>query len=102
MRYEKYIGDTSIELEGEPEEIIQVLKYLDDNYKGIIIKDNEGDTILYGDEDGSLTLNAYEIKKAPVNEDVELIIKINEDEIARTVVDIINKKSKCDYKGVNI
>lgn len=29
MRYSKYVGDICIDLEGEPQEIIQVLKYLD-------------------------------------------------------------------------
>lgn len=29
MRFSRYIGDMSIDLEGKPEEIIQVLKYLD-------------------------------------------------------------------------
>ena len=69
MRYEKYIGDISIELEGEPEEIIQVLKYLDNN---------------------------------PAPEDAEIVVKIDENEIARTIVDTINEKSKCGNKGVSI
>ena len=36
MRFSRYIGDMSIDLEGKPEEIIQVLKYLDgvDNEDG--------------------------------------------------------------------
>ena len=29
MKYSKYVGDICIDLEGEPQEIIQVLKYLD-------------------------------------------------------------------------
>lgn len=29
MKFSRYIGDMSIDLEGEPEEIIQVLEYLD-------------------------------------------------------------------------
>lgn len=29
MKFSRYIGDMSIDLEGKPEEIIQVLKYLD-------------------------------------------------------------------------
>lgn len=75
MRYEKWIGDISINLEGKPEEIIQVLKYLDDRDEGIIIKDNKGNIVLNGDEDGSFTLNGAEIKKTPAYEDNNLTIK---------------------------
>lgn len=39
MRFSRYIGDMSIDLEGKPEEIIQVLKYLD----GVNNKDGEMD-----------------------------------------------------------
>lgn len=104
MRYEKWIGDTSIQLEGEPEEIIQVLKYLDDRNEGIIIKDNEGNIVLYGDEGGSSTLKGCNTSTgwAPDCEDVELIIKLGEDELVRKVVNTINKKTKADNKGVCI
>ena len=39
MKFSRYIGDMSIDLEGKPEEIIQVLKYLDgvdDNREEIV------------------------------------------------------------------
>lgn len=39
LRFSRYIGDMSIDLEGKPEEIIQVLKYLD----GVDNKDGEMD-----------------------------------------------------------
>lgn len=158
MRYSKYVGDVNIELEGKPDEIIQVLKYLDsieDKNKKTVIKDDKGNFVVY--EDGSFTINATGIKN-PVDEDVdlaikigdelvkmadeavlninneivlyrdgkkigkvatgatdkpigsciederdiELVVKIGEDELVRKVVNTINKKAKVDNKGVCI
>ena len=64
MRYSKNVGNVNIELEGKPDEIMQVLKYLDgteDKNKKIVAKDDKGNFVVY--EDGSLTINATEIKK---------------------------------------
>ena len=48
MKFSRYIGDMSIDLEGKPEEIIQVLKYLDgvDDKSGEIVLTIDGEEIV--------------------------------------------------------
>ena len=45
MKFSRYIGDMSIDLEGKPEEIIQVLEYLDGKNQ------EDGEVILCIDEE---------------------------------------------------
>lgn len=57
MRYSKYVGDINIELEGKPDEIIEVLKYLDgtDKDTGYVVKVGDKE-IIKADVDGNLTV----------------------------------------------
>ncbi len=41
MKFSRYIGDMSIDLEGEPEEIIEVLEYIDKNRDELVVDEKE-------------------------------------------------------------
>ncbi|MBV1817333.1 hypothetical protein KUA25_04570 [Bacteroidales bacterium MSK.15.36] len=91
MIYEEYAGDYNLHLEGEPEEIIWVLKYLDgieDENKGAVIKDDKGNFIAC--KDGSFMFNTNGIFKKTVNKDEDFAIKIADELIAMADTTVLN------------
>lgn len=63
MKFSRYIGDMSIDLEGEPEEIIQVLEYLDGRN--------------YEDREVVLCIDEEKISKSIKNETDRIVDEIN-------------------------